>query len=323
MRIRLRPRLHVGLISMHAGGRRKNGGVGFAVDAPCGTLEIVRSNRFEFEDCRVKPLKHDEIADFSAMVNAAVESRALTCNVRVRLSGRMKSHVGMGAGTGIRLAILESLLRTNGIDATADDLIRLSGRGGTSGIGINTYFTGGIVVDLGIPNDGLGFLPSSRAICKVRPISLHALPMPDWPLCMCIPRFISAKTQEEEIDFFSREAVANATDSYESAYHALFGLYASVVDKQFDTFCEAVNRLQEIGWKKQEWCNYGSPLFELASKLRGLGAKGIGMSSFGPLLYCLAEEEHLNAIFEAQEDLNCEIVRVMPHNSGRELVDEV
>ena len=321
MKIKLRPRLHVGLISMHIGGLRKNGGVGFSVSGPCGILEMEKSPRFDFEDLRDNPLVTEEVSKFSMLIDSVVELHGLDSNIHVKLSGDISSHVGMGAGTGIRLAMLEGLFRLNTFDVTRKNLVKLSKRGGTSGVGINTYFTGGLVLDLGIRDDGMGFAPSSKATSRSKPITLPSLPMPDWPLCMCVPKFICPKTQKEEVEFFTRMTQITSHESYEVAYQSLFGIYASVIDRDFKTFCEAVDGIQQHGWKKEEWRNYGTSLYALESQLRNLGATGVGMSSFGPMLYCFADHASLDTIVSLQDSMNCMVTKVMPCNKGREFLE--
>ena len=305
---------------MHAGGGRKNGGIGFSVSEPSGTLEITDSEQFQFNDLRETPFAKTEISQIAKAIEASVEAFDLVSNICVTISGEFMTHVGLGTGTAVRLAVLEGLFLINGKTISENRLVRQSKRGGTSGIGISTYFSGGLVFDLGIANDCRGFAPSSQAHSKHLPSLIPSLPMPLWPVCICIPRFIRPKSQEEEVDFFNKAAPVEPADSYEASYHALFGVYAAVIEHDFSAFCRAINAIQATTWKKQEWFAYGDSLLNLATILRNQGADAIGMSSIGPMLYCLGNEDSMTYISQQGGALNCNVIRTVPDNSGRTII---
>ncbi|WP_369510459.1 GHMP family kinase ATP-binding protein, partial [Escherichia coli] len=106
---------------------------------------------------------------------AAKTALALRTAFAVTITGNLATHVGMGSGTGIRLACIEALLALNEVSLPQEELVRLSERGGTSGIGIKTYFDGGLVLDLGVRNDNAGYAPSGLIRPKALPASLPRL----------------------------------------------------------------------------------------------------------------------------------------------------
>ena len=322
LKVVVRPRLHLGLISMHKGGIRKNGGIGFSVQKPCGTLSMSKSGTFSFEDQRTIPLDAVEARQLHDMVESVSKKYSLDPRVHVTLDGDLRTHVGMGSGTVIRLGVLEGLFRANERRISMAELIRISKRGGTSGIGINAYFSGGMVLDLGVPNNNDEFVPSSLAIEPLVPCSFPIVEMPDWPLCVCVPRAVPTKSQHEEIEFFARATPISAVESYKAAYEAIFGVYAAVVERDFGAFCKSVVALQKTKWKLQEWKEYGSDLRDIETKLRELGAAAVGMSSLGPMLYCFGERSILENISREMKMLNCCVTLTMPHNSGREILFE-
>jgi beta-ribofuranosylaminobenzene 5'-phosphate synthase len=192
--IRIRPRLHLGLISMHEGGPRRNGGIGFSVASPEGVVTARPASTFAVVDMRGQGLVASEIAQLHGMVDEAAAADGLLSSVVVRLDGDIRTHVGMGSGTAIRLAILEALYIVNGQARSREYLIGRSGRGGTSGVGINTYFHGGLVLDLGTKSGPADFLPSSSSSPRTPPMALPPLTMPNWPLCLCVPRSVRPKS---------------------------------------------------------------------------------------------------------------------------------
>ena len=90
----------------------------------------------------------------------------------------------------------------------------------------------------------------------------------------------------------------------------------------FSSFCRAIEAIQATTWKKLEWFEYGDSLRNLASLLRDQGADAVGMSSIGPMLYCLGNEDAMTHITQLGEALNCDIIRTVPSNSGRTFVSD-
>jgi len=319
IRIEVNPRVHLGLISMHPTGPRKNGGVGFSLNGPTAIVEINQAPYLSVVDERSNAYDEDELAQLSVFLQALCSRYLLQKVGRVTISGSMRTHVGLGSGTAIKLATVEGLHRLNGLQLSRAELIIRSQRGGTSGVGVTAYFSGKLVLDLGVPNDGLPSAPSSQALEGRLPLALPVVAMPEWPICLCIPKSIPAKSQSEEVEFFSRMTSLAGASSYRAAYEALFGIYGSVVDKNYRSFCSAIENLQTVEWKANEWNEYGDALQWLRKQLIRSGADCVGMSSLGPLLFCFGERAVLTNIVRAQKALDCEAFPAMPSNSGRVL----
>lgn len=308
----------MGLISLHRGAVRKNGGIGFAIEAPTANLHIEKSTDFLFADKRSNPLADCEKEQLLRMMQDTSKECGLTTRVSVVLTGDLRTHFGMGSGTAIRLGILEALFRINGKNVERNKLVRHSRRGGTSGVGVNSYFTGGLVLDLGTENDEK-FLPSSQSIGSSIPLTLPWIRMPDWPLCLCLPRSVTPKTQTDEVNFFGRAAPIEPRDSFEASYHILFGIYAAVIANDFAAFCTSIDVLQTTRWKRLEWSEYGEVLWQLKERIRNFGVNCVGMSSLGPMLYCFGTEGKMEKFRQAAEALECDFLLTRSRNTGRVL----
>lgn len=317
--IRPKARVHIALLSMHATGIRKNGGVGFSLSSPSGRLSIETSRTFRFVDKRQFGFTKNEICRIREAVECIREKCRLKRNINVVLSGELGTHVGMGSGTSVRLGVLEGLFALNDVAMPKQKLVELSRRGGTSGIGINVYFSGGLIMDLGIANDSRGFAPSANLFPTRLPTSLPALSIPEWPMCLCIPKSIPPLTQEQETDFFSRVAPIESSASFEAVYHALFGVYGAVVDNDYQMFCKSIDNIQNTKWKKSEWLVYGDGLDNLRLMLHRSGVDCVGLSSLGPMVYCFAGKDIIEKIFRDRKQLDCDVIKTMPSNIGRTL----
>ncbi len=317
--VEVHPRVHLGLISMHAAAVRKNGGIGFAVSDPKAVINIRQSKDLHVTDERRFAFSGSEIEQLEDTVKRAMVEGQLGFGADVRITGELRTHVGLGSGTALRLGILEGIYTLYGMALEQGHMIKRSRRGGTSGVGINTYFSGGLVLDLGVPQDGAPFGPSSRASLMRSPIALPALEMPEWTLCLCVPRSIRPKTQEEEVEFFARITPLSPAASFQAAYEALFGVYASVAEADYVAFCKAVAAMQQTEWKAKEWYEYGTTLKTLRVNLLSLGAHCVGMSSLGPMLFCLGDTSSLSTIARSEDALDCDVISTKADNHGRSI----
>lgn len=321
MKIIIKPRLHITLISMHADDYRLNGGVGFTLSNPTGLITALPAEQFSLQDERVYPLSNSEIAQLESSIVKAQEYYKFEKTVRIILTGDLVTHYGMGSGTSIRLACLEALFAMNGRPTDKQELIAFSKRGGASGIGINTYFEGKFVFDLGVKNLNNQFLPSSKTDAPKFPLLLDAIEMPNWNIGVCIPKHIKAKTQDEETAFFKKTCPISQNESYKALYQSLFGLYAAIKEHDFSTFANAIKTIQECEWKKKERAEYGQPLLDLENKLYSHGALSVGMSSLGPLLFFFAEDYKYSEIFKQMGGVDCDIIISPTSNSGRTIME--
>ncbi|GMM91701.1 beta-ribofuranosylaminobenzene 5'-phosphate synthase family protein [Qipengyuania sp. MTN3-11] len=310
-------RLHLGLISMHATARRMNGGIGFGVAGLGATVRAEASERLSLADNRRGAFSGAELELVRTKLTEAAKLRNWTVAAAIQFSGELPTHIGLGSGTALRLAAIEALSLINNDDLSRDDLVKLSGRGGTSGIGIQTYFDGGLFMDLGVARHDARYLPSSRALASRVPRTLPRLIMPNWNMVACLPKSIPFKSQGEEIAFFAQTTPIPEPESHRAAYIALFDIYASALDADYNRFCEGVERMQTTHWKSAEIGQYGEPLSQLREDVRQLGADCSGLSSLGPAIFAMGSKDALRKICDRQAELDCIVVPLSPSTGGR------
>jgi len=322
LNIAIHSRLHLTLLAMHAGEYRINGGVGFAIDAPACEITFSCVRDFIVDDQRADPLSVNELERLTAVLKAEQQRCGFASAIRISIGGEMRTHFGFGSGTAIRLACLEALHRLNGFSPTPAELVTSSGRGGTSGVGIHTYFSGGCVFDLGRPAVNELHVSSHQVVIPHQPLVLSHLPMPEWDIGICIPFGITHKTEAEEQEFFNRVCPLSAQAVYETVYHTIFGLYAAIRDADRSTFCRALRSIQECSWKKAERLEYGTELMEIEQALYSCGAEAVGMSSLGPSLFFLADDVAAVTRKMQRACTDCDCFITSPANHGRVLQND-
>ena len=141
LRIKAFPRIHVSLIGMNRDGYRINGGIGFSISSPTLDVVFAASDSIEVVDKREYGFTHDELKRLVDHLRRVAVQEHLDVGIRCEIGESIvRSHIGFGSNSMIYLSCIEALFLINHRDYDEKEIIRLSGRGGASGIGINTYF---------------------------------------------------------------------------------------------------------------------------------------------------------------------------------------
>lgn len=303
---------------MNRGEYRINGGVGFAVHNPETKFKFQENQIFKVVDERKDGLALNEIDRLLNMLENVRTQYSFKNSFSLRISGKSRTHFGFGIGTTVRLACLEALFLINQVSYSPEILQTLSGRGGTSGIGIHTYFCGGFVFDLGHKVTGLRHQPSSSKEGKHSlPLLSQQIEMPAWNFGICIPNNIASKEEGQERIFFEKTCPISSGEVYETLYHTVYGLYGAVLEDDQETFCKALVAIQDCAWKSAERQLYGSKLLVFEKALYESGASAVGMSSLGPSLFFFSQD--VEQVLEEMRDrrLQCDLLLTHPVNRGR------
>ena len=173
-------RVHVSLIDMHGGSGRVDGGIGITLDEPGILLEAELSPVLAVSGC--DPATRERIGQVAAGV---LQELGLGGSVAITVRKLYPSHVGLGSGSQLSLAVARAIAELHGRHLTARELARLTGRGGTSGIGTAAFDHGGFIIDgghrFGTGGEKSDFRPSSasRGVSPPPVIVRHEFPA-DW-----------------------------------------------------------------------------------------------------------------------------------------------
>lgn len=282
MRIETPSRIHLGLIDLHGGLGRVDGGAGIALDAPSIVVEVVRGPLRVAGGPGVDPeiVRHAREA-------ALRFSRAQRVSGSVRILRAYEPHAGLGSGTQASLAAAWGLSELHGLGLAVPEVAARVGRGGTSGIGVWAFQGGGFIVDGGHSRRvKRGFFPSSASRAPPPPL-LARMKMESWPIVLARPARGRAVRGTAEVERFRRWTPVPAREVGEASRVVLMGLMPAVAEGDLRAFGDAVNRLQEVGFKRREVALQGPWMQTLFRVARRAGAAGAGMSSFGPVLYAV------------------------------------
>jgi beta-ribofuranosylaminobenzene 5'-phosphate synthase len=282
-------RIHLGLIEMHGGSGRVDGGIGIALNEP-GVLMEVRQG--------------DAVAvtggDGTAReIVEAVAKRTLAgiragAGASVTLRSCYPSHTGLGSGSQLALATAKAVCGLYDREMTVRELAQLTGRGGTSGIGTAAFGTGGFIIDgghrFGKGAEKTGFAPSS-ASKGIRPAAVtvrHDFP-DDWQVLLAIPDVQKGASGGREADIFRTCCPVPLEEVRALTHEVLVRMLPGLAEHDLDLFGSAVNNIQNLGFKKVEHSLQPKEIAGLLEAMRQAGAAGAGMSSFGPALFAFCD----------------------------------
>ena len=282
-------RIHVTLIDMHGESGRVDGGVGIALDEP-GVLVEVRQNPV-LEVTGGDSVIRDQIAGFARLVLEKIHAGG---SVAITVRQHIPSHVGLGSGSQLALAVARATGECYGSTLPVKELALLVGRGGTSGIGTAAFGQGGFIIDgghrFGTGCEKSEFRPS-RASRGVRPppvIVRHEFPE-DWRILVAMPQLPAGASGKKETDIFRNYCPVPLSDVQALCHEVLMRMLPGIVERDLDLFGSSINAVQHLGFKKVELSLQPKEIPLLMDHMRSAGAAGAGMSSFGPTVYAIGD----------------------------------
>ncbi|MCS7130776.1 MAG: beta-ribofuranosylaminobenzene 5'-phosphate synthase [Archaeoglobaceae archaeon] len=309
MRIRTPSRVHITLIDMNGSLGRIDGGVGFALNEPFIEIEA-----FESEEVFVKGKAHnlDRFLEFAKKL-----SNYFGKGIEIFIKSDYRSHIGLGSGTQIGLAIGKAFSELYDLNLTIREIAEIVGRGGTSGIGVAVFEFGGFVVDGGHSmKEKKDFLPSSASKAKPAKV-ISRLDFPDWDVFVLIPK-LSGAYGSGEINLFQKSCPVPLEDVRELCHLILMKMLPAVAEADLDSFLFALRRIQHLGFKRAEVERYGKMMREFLDHFPA------GMSSTGPSVFTISDTnlktlaKDMRSYFE-ERGIECEEIITKGRNRGAEV----
>lgn len=310
-------RIHMTLTDLTGSCGRVDGGVGITLDEPNIVLEARRTRDLVVEG-------EAESAERAKAAAEAVSSHFGLGGAHISIRSGYRLHVGLGGGTQLGIAAAKAVCELYGCRASAREIAKVIHRGGTSGIGTAAFDAGGFIIDgghtFGPGKEKTDFRPSS-ASRGVRPppvIARYDFPE-DWKIMLAIPNLPKGAHGQKEIDIFRDFCPVPLTDIHELCYQILVRMAPALMEKDLDEFGKAVNRVQELGFKKVEVMLQHPMVRKVMEDMRNAGAACSGLSSFGPTVYAFADSGARDieaAARDAMGDTGGEVLTTRSRNEG-------
>jgi beta-ribofuranosylaminobenzene 5'-phosphate synthase len=281
------PRIHIGLLDLGHITHRAHGGAGFCIDGLPVEIEIRRSRSSQI--IGLNQLDADGRSDLRAAIARMRDANAAP-KLTIQLRNVLPQHVGLGSKTATILGTLKALDLLLGAKLTDRRLQELSGRGGTSGVGINTFFTGGFVVDCGhAAVKDRKFVPSRRQThFDIPPLACRINIPSDWRIHLfLLPGRRLASSAEAK---FFRDNTPIPRREVLSAISVIYhGIVPAVISGDVRLLKECLGELHRTGFKSRELRNQAPCVRAFMDAVDASTNLAVGMSSLGPLVYAIGE----------------------------------
>ncbi|MBU4265960.1 MAG: hypothetical protein KKE96_01890 [Candidatus Altiarchaeota archaeon] len=308
LRIKTPARLHLGILDLTGDLGRIYGSIGVAVEEPNLVLEAKESDSLNISggDDAVNSLAK------KFFIHYKIEPE-----IEINITERIPSHVGLGSGTQLSLALGTAITKIHGIDAGINDLARIAGRGSLSGIGIAAFEHGGFIVDAGRRVNSKGEVP---------PV-IFRQPFPeDWEFIIAIPQTEKKVYGQQEKEAFRKIIPAPAGISADICRLLQIKLLPALIEKNIVEFGQSLTEIdRRVGLFFKDIQNgiYRERVSkQLVEFMLNNGFHGAGQSSWGPSVYTLAEskgaKEKESALREFMEKngIPGEIITTKASNTG-------
>jgi beta-ribofuranosylaminobenzene 5'-phosphate synthase len=279
-------RVHLSLFDLTGNGYRRHGGLGFSIQSGYRCLASSSRKAIVLDRRPQSQGNEEQAAALTDLIDRVAKAEGIPA-IQFEILEGFSVHQGLGSGTALRLAATEALLTLGDRVFTSERLIGLSGRGGVSGVGVNSYFTGGLVVDAGVRAMSSEAFKSSDDFehVSVQPLRLLRAEMPAWEVGVCLPLADGQIDIERERSFFLKEAgFGSPLDCGAIAYEAFLGVLPAVLESDFEAFVLSLDALQKTRWKAKEWDIHDGRFDAVQQLIRQRGGKGVALSSLGPAL---------------------------------------
>lgn len=319
MKISTGTRVHVALADLGGATMRAFGGLGVAVNYPRTVIEVEQSTSIGF--CGFETLDETAFNDVKALVTR-IGYYAPEMKLKLRMLKHPPQHAGFGSKTALMLSVASLINKFLHLELTQQQLQGLTGRGGASGVGVHTFFTGGIIVDAGHKHlPGTLLLPSGAGISTaIPPVILRTTFPSSWGIVLFLPRDGRKCGGVQEVAFFKEHTPIPTIEALQTLGLIYHGLVPSLMEEDFPYFKKALKEINRVGFKRREIVAQTAAISNLITTLNAHPAIAAGMSSLGPLIFGVLGDrsaetiEYISTI--ASEESTGFLGHVEPENEG-------
>ena len=302
-------RLHLGFVGLFGDSAKKFGALGLAIDAPVVRVSVSPSERW-----KIHGKLPEKAGQYVKILRRELE---LVQPMHIVVSETIQSHVGLGSGTQLALAIAAACSAVGCRKVSIEKLSALSGRGKRSGIGTAAFSVGGFLVDR-----------ASDESDESRAVSMRFEFPEEWKILLVLEDELKGAHGAVEMDAFRELGGFSSRLTQQLQKILLDQVVPSLQMRDIISFGKGITRIQnQVGdfFEPIQGGRYLSPhVSKILEAAAELGAAGVGQSSWGPTGFILTESEkdaqNLRAAIlaaDAADGIHIKIVQA--RNAGAQL----
>jgi len=283
-------RLHFGLFSVGNRVKRKFGGAGLMIDGPRTEIEISRSSQFEILPHRDAPVCQKAITAWFESLKIPLKNdfsidQPSELPLKINIKSTPPRHSGFGSGTQLAIAAAFAVNSFFELPVPPPEEIAVSiGRGKRSAIGSHGFFKGGFLVDRGKLSTDL-----------LAPLDFQVDFPSHWRIVTIISRRSSGLSGNQELDAFSKLPQTTPQERQKMIEIVRNQVLPGLLRKDLETFGDGIfnfGRKSGMMFEKiQNGPYYGAKAESLVNKIRELGIRGVGQSSWGPCIFAVLNND--------------------------------
>ena len=305
IRVTAYPRLHFGLHDCGNATNRVFGGVGVAFKGFPTVVEVSSSSQSTISFTSEDRLSNRTVR---AVNNLAERLEPFGAH-NINIISSAPEHMGFGSKTSLLLTIAHAIAINNNRQKryNKESLSLLTQRGGTSGIGVNTFWNGGMVADGGhsTQKENRLFAPSSsRKPITIAPIVSHVKMPIDWRVRLFYDPHFTPIEGNDEKEYFAKLMPLPEIENLRALAATYHGIIPSVLESDLAQLAQAIRDMNNTGMKRHELALQT----ENTKKFLTNAWKNnyvAGLSSFGPTVFVIDHNGSLSldAASKAARDL--------------------
>jgi len=273
-------RLHLGLIDMNGDLGRMFGGLGVGIDHPNVVVEAKNAPDFQ--------ITGEEVELTNVLANRFFSAYHVQPTVHLNVVKAIPSHMGLGSGTQLAIAIAVALAKLFNVKASVPELAVTMGRAKRTAVGTTIFQSGGFVVDGG-----------KNLKTQTLPPLIYRQPFPtEWRFIVAIPNQTQGLSNSQENHAFDKLTQMPAGDVGQICRLTMLKLLPALAENDIESFGDALTKIQVLTgnhFAQAQGGTYASPACgECIEFMKKTGAHGVGQSSWGPALYAVVKQEQAN-----------------------------
>ena len=289
IRISTPSRIHLGFLELDNSSERIFGSIGLTISKFENIIEISKNKKFQIISNNPNTKRRIEEMIIVLKKNYQINE----CKIEILKT--IPQHIGLGSGTQLTLAIGSLISEFNNLNLNPKNISSIFGRGLRSGIGIQSFKSGGFIVDCG----------KQRRSNSIPPVFFNSKWPREWKIILIFDNSKVGVSGKNETQEFKKIAMTHPKICKENCKALLMQILPGLMEKNFYFFTKGLQTIQEnmskvfYSNKKKYTSQKIEKIFKFLIKKK---ITGFGQTSWGPTGFIFCEnKKKRNELFSELE----------------------